>query len=307
MLVRVMAAFTHSFRFLRNITATCLLSASIFGSCGPAVPTWGATAPLIEGSNKLQRLVVFTHFQPPAGVMGEQSSCKANAYFFDPGASGGVSRGPMPAEGECRIFQPNIDLQFPAQSWLCVGTLTVTAGGMGDALSLCPSMMLGNVGSAGVTVDMRGCAGFNMGTTVGVSSAADIFGDVVTDLNLSVALPQRPTITMPIRSNIGPWPTMGDMDVRWESTGATSAIVTLEPRDSGGGAAPSIVCVPRQQGRVWVPDALIVQSGLRMRETRLRVDAYVDTASTPNPMAPTVPPYRLSGGFGTAVILQPNR
>jgi hypothetical protein len=250
-------------------------------------------------------MVIFSHYQPPMGVTGEQQSCTANAYFFDPSASGGVSRAPTPAEGECRLFQPGIDLQYPAQTWLCVGALTVTAGGMGDQVSLCPGMMLGNVGSTGVSINMRGCPGFAAGTTVGVTSAMEIFGDVVTDLNLTVALPARPAFTAPLRSNVGPWPASGDMDVRWDSAGATSVIITLEPRDVSAGAAPSIVCVPRQQGRVWVPDALIAQSGLRTRETRMRIDAFVDTASMP--MVATTQPYRLSAGFGTAVILQPNR
>ena len=214
----------------------------------------------------------------------------------------------MPATGECRIFAPVADLQYPAQSWLCVGGLTVTAGGMGDQVSFCPSMMLGNIGSSGVSINMRGCAGFTAGTSVSASSAMEIFGDAVTDLNLAVMLPARPVITMPFRSSVGPWPVAGnDLDVRWESMGATSAIITLEARDAGGGAAPSVVCVSQQPGRVWIPDGLITRSGLRTRETRLRVDVYVDTASMPMPMAAATPPYRLSGGFGTSAIFQPNR
>jgi hypothetical protein len=189
---------------------------------------------------------------------------------------------------------------------LCIGALSITAADATETISFCPAMSVGTVGTRGLIAPFTGCDTWTMGTMVSAQSALESPQDELADLDLSVSMPAPVTLTSPIASPLGPWPATGDLNVRWTSAGATSAVVTLTARDSSGsgGASPSIVCLPGTNGQVFVPTALLTQSNLRMREARLTVAAYADRVVNPSSRATA---YRLSAGFSTSVILQPNR
>jgi hypothetical protein len=252
-----------------------------------------------------QRTVVLTHHRPPATLL-EPRVCEAEAYFFDPNGPNARSRNPLAREGECVLYPPPVDLLLPNQRWLCLGALSITAADATETLSFCPAMSVGTVGARGLLAPFNGCDAWTMGTMVTAQSAMESPQDELADLDLSVSMPAPVTITSPVTTPLGPWPATGDLNVRWTSAGATSAVVTLTARDSSGsgGASPSIVCLPGTNGQVFVPTALLTQSNLRTREARLTVATYADRVANPSGGATA---YRLSAGFSTSVILQPNR
>jgi|LNFM01.1.fsa_nt_gb hypothetical protein len=276
-------------------------------SCGPPPGVPGGPlerpGPFLPDTRTPQRMIVLTNHRPPA-TLGEPGSCNATAFFFDPHPTNQRSRNQLAREAECTLYPPPVDLLIPNQNWLCLGGLSVTAGANTETLSFCPAQMIGAVGAAGLVAPVPGCAVLAMGSMVSASSMMEFPEDQVPDLNLSVAMPAPVAITSPISTPLGAWPTMGDVNVRWTSAGSTSAVVVLEARDTAGGAAASIVCLPGTNGQVFIPSALLAQSNLRTREARLTVATYTDRVGTATGSEPAP---RLSAGFSTSVILQPNR
>jgi hypothetical protein len=276
-------------------------------ACGGPPMTLGGPlergGPFLASTQEPQRTVVFTAHRPPM-TLGEPAACGITAYFFDPNGPNARGRNPIAREGDCTLYPPGVDLQIPQQTWLCLGGLSVTVGDMPQTISFCPSMGIGSVGAAGLTAPVQGCSTLAAGAMVSATSGSEVTGDEVDDLDLQVGLPTPVSITSPVMVPIGAWPASGDVDVRWQSPGATSAVVTLEGRGSAGGASTTIVCVPRTNGQVWIPAALLAQSNLRTREARLTVATYADRV---RPSMGTTPEYRLSAGFSTSVVLQPGR
>lgn len=258
--------------------------------------------PFLEGTQSPARQVVLTHHRPPA-TLGEMRTCGANALFFDPAGANARSRNPIAREAECVLYPPPVDLLIAQQTWLCLGSLSVTAGGSTETIAFCPSAMIGMVGASGLNAPFNNCDSLAAGSMVSASSMAEIDGDQLDDLDLSVAMPSPVTITEPNASPIGPWPATGDVGIRWQSSGATSAIVTVTARDTSA-ASTTIVCLPRTNGVVFLPTALLAQSNLRTREARVTVASYTDAIRA---AAGSTPAYRLSAGFSTTAILQPNR
>ncbi|MDP3278873.1 MAG: hypothetical protein Q8Q09_27020 [Deltaproteobacteria bacterium] len=288
---------------LPRVTSTLLLSA--MASCGAPPGEMGgplpSAGPYLESTMTPTRSVVFTAYRPPTSA-GETARCGVQALLFDPSAGNGRSRNMLAREGECVMYPPAVDLQIPLQNWVCAGALDVTVGSLNETIALCPSMRIGMVGAAGINAPFAGCEALMAGAAVSVRSGAEIDGDTLTDLTANTTLPGPVEITSPTALAVGPWPTMGDLDLRWRSANGTSALVTLEARDSGN-PAPTIVCIPRTSGRVWVPSGLLTQANFRTREVRVTVSSYRDVTV----QAEGGKDYRLSAGFASSVILQPNR
>lgn len=278
-------------------------------SCGPPAGMPGGPlerpGPFLPDTMTPQRMIVITNHRPPATLM-EPTSCNATAYFFDPHPTNQRSRNQIAREAECVLYPPPVDLLLPNQNWLCVGGASITVGPNTETIAFCPAQMIGNVGAQGLVAPIPGCASLQMGAMVRASSAMEFSEDQVPDLDLAVAMPAPVAITSPITTPLGAWPATGDLNVRWTSAGSTSAIVVLEARDTSGsgGASASIVCLPGTNGQVFIPTALLAQSNLRTREARLTVATYADRVTT---AMGSNPAYRLSAGFSTSVILQPNR
>lgn len=286
--------------------AWMVLAAVNLISCGPPAGMVGGplvhVGPFLEGTQSPIRQVVLTHHRPPA-TLGERRTCVANALFFDPVDANARSRNPIAREGECVLYPPPVDLLIAQQRWLCLGLLRITAGGSTETIAFCPSAMIGMVGADGLNVPFNDCDALTAGSMVSASSMDEIDGDQLDDFDLSVAMPSPVTITAPNASPIGPWPPTGDVGIRWQSSGATSAIVTVTARDPSV-VSTTIVCLPRTNGVVFLPTALLEQSQLRTREARVTVASYSDAI---RPETGSTPAYRLSAGFSTTAILQPNR
>lgn len=282
------------------------LAAASLISCAPPPGQSGGplerNGPFLEDTQRGARQVVLTNHRPPM-TLGEPRACAANALFFDTAGANGRSRNPIAREGECVLYPPPVDLLIPQQNWLCLGAISVGVNGSSETITLCPSMGIGMVGTEGLVTPIMNCDRLGVGSTVSASSASEIDGDQLEDLDLSVAMPGPVTITEPNAAPIGPWPAVGDVGIRWESAGSTSAIVTVTARDSSM-ASTTIVCLPRTNGRVFLPTALLQQSNLRTREARVVVASYVDAI---RPASGMLSEYRLSAGFSSTAILQPNR
>jgi hypothetical protein len=260
------------------------------------------SGPFLEGTQSAARTVVLTHHRAPA-TLAEPRACSATALFFDPAGANGRSRNPIAREAECVLYPPPVDLLIPQQTWLCLGALNITAGAATETLSFCPAMSIGMVGAQGLNVPFANCEPLAAGSMVSATSMSEIEGDEVDDLDLSVAMPGPVTITEPNATPIGPWPATGDVGIRWQSAGATSAIVTVTARDTAA-ASTTIVCLPRTNGVVFLPTALLAQSNLRTRDARVTVASYTDAL---RPASGAMREYRLSAGFSSTAILQPNR
>lgn len=243
------------------------------------------------------RTIVVTSVAAQRQAM-EPQTCTLQAFLFDTQAPRSLDV--LASEGECKLYSGSSNLAFEMQRWICAGAINVTYGGRTERLSLCPDLAPYRPGAEQVTVD---CTGLTAGATVQVSSGNEIDTDTVTDLDASVTLPDPVNITQPTSLGVVTWPEAGPLEVRWTSAGATSAVVLLQVRNPTG-PSPIVVCLPSTNGQVTIPGALIQHGNFRTQDAMLRVMSYRDTRTMAEGGSVA---YRISAGFGSAVLLQARR
>ena len=246
------------------------------------------------------RQIVITNYAAQTQA-GEAARCALRADLFD--ATLPRTLDVMGTEGECRMYSGSSNLALTSQHWVCAGAINVTYPGREEHVGACRA--------AGSTVpeeatrrdSMIECAGLTAGTAIQVTSVDEIGAeDVVRDLDTSVTLPTAVAITMPTDLGVFTWPESGDMQVRWTSANAQSAVVTVEVRNPTGPTS-TIVCQPRTNGQVTIPAVLIQQANFRMTDALVRVGSYRDVSVT----AETDKTYRVYAGFSSALLLQARR
>jgi hypothetical protein len=287
------------FRAVPSLLALASLTAA---GCGPARPTTDGggmlseDGPFVEKAEGSVRTIVLTASAEQRQAM-EPARCSLQAWLFDTAVP--AMRNRLATEGECRLYPSTAELALERQQWICAGAITASYGGRDERLSLCPELTPVRAEGAQVPIE---CNGLTPGASVRVSSEAEIDGDVLTDLDVSLTLPDAVHITQPSDLGITTWPANGPLEVRWTSENATSAIVTLTVR--GDDVAPVLVCLPRTNGQLTIPTALLVQGGFRQRETMLRVASFRDAHAMAEGGRL---PYRVAAGVVDAVLLQPER
>ena len=226
---------------------------------------------------------------------GEPAACSLEADLFD--VTTAANRATTMTDGDCALYADGAPLSFDGQNWICAGAVVASYGGRSENLTYCPSG-----GLPFRRIGPLDCTGLNPGTSVAISSADDIDGDVLTDLQATVTLPGAISITQPTTLGVVTWPASGSLDVRWSSENAGSALVTIEARSNPSGS-PMIVCHPGANGSVTVAAALVDAGGFRTRESMLRVFSYRDTTVT----AEGSHEYRVWGAVESGVLLQAMR
>jgi hypothetical protein len=253
----------------------------------------------VAAGDAVRSIVVFR--EDRVGARREAVRCGLSTVLFDAAGPSTVVAAGIDAAADCRFYASAPEIDFQRMRWVCAGAVTVTAGPLTQTVGLCPA--------AGATVryetTLSGCGTLSSERVAQLGSLDEgIMGDVVTDLAAEARLPTGVTITAPTALTVATWPEAGDLDVRWTSADATSALVRIEPDgDFDPATAPTIVCVARTAGRVTVPQALIAQGNFRTRDVRVRVWSYRDGTTT----AEGGKTYRVSGATSSSVVLQGRR
>ncbi len=227
-----------------------------------------------------------------AGVV---ESCTLEAYLFTTTVMRDLTV--RASDGDCKLYDVASDLALDMQSWVCAGAISANYGRQ-ENLVMCRE--------AGRPVEPSlpiSCMGLADGTPVRFSSGpGELPGDVVGDLDATVMMPGRVTITGPTALGVTTWPDFGPLEVRWTSTNPTSGLVTLTPRGTPG-LRPQIVCQPRTNGTLNVPAALIDMANMRTTDIVVRVASYRDVTAT----AESGMNYRVYAGFTSVLLMQARR
>lgn len=268
-------------------------------SCGPRtepVPAGlSGNGPFLTQAAGQVRMIVVTA-NAAIGPAMIPASCTLQGYLFDTITQRALQV--LGSEGECTLYAGPQDLALESQSWTCAGAIIARYGSHQEVLTMCRAM--GEPLRPEVPV---ACEDLSAGATLRVSSDPnEIDGDVVPDLDVSVTLPGAVTIMEPSALGVTTWAPSGPLAVRWTSSDATSALVTLQPR-SAAPSSPLLVCQPRTNGQVTVPASLIDMANFRGQDVILRVASYRDVTTTAEGMTT----YRVSGGLSAGVLLQARR
>lgn len=267
------------------------------GDGGAALSPLSQTPPLRREltPNEPVRTIVVRH-EERAGAMRRDTECGVTALLFNTSARATVTAATIDGATGCRLFTQDPDVDLHPQRWLCAGALSLNSGALSTNVGLCPAP-----GARTVSFDTRltGCGSIAAERRVTVSSMMEIDGDQLTDLNAIARFPNPVSITAPNTLGIGSWPASGPLEVRWTSSGATSALVSIEP-EALTPTSPRIYCPVLLNGYLQVPAGMIDQVGLRNITARLKVWSFSDSAA----MAEGGNTYRVSGAMVSNFTLQ---
>ncbi len=239
------------------------------------------------------RQVVITaqRAQMSAGVAAR---CTMRAELFDPMAPRALDV--LASEGECKLYSGATNLALGSQRYVCAGALFASYASATESLVVCPAERAVAADGAEGAIE---CNGLSARAALTVYSESEFPMDAVTDLRAELTLPGETRITQPTELGVVTWPSSGALEVRWTGGDATSSVVTVTPRDESA-RAPFVVCIPRTDGQVTVPAALLQQGNLRTRDALLRVSNYRDVRAT----AEGGTRYRVSAGITATALLQ---
>lgn len=270
------------------------------GDAGSTLTPLQQTPPLKQPLtlNAPVRTIVVRH-EERAGAQRRDTQCGITALLFNTSTAPTVTATTIDPAG-CRLYVNDPDEDLQRQRWLCAGALNIASGPLMTTFGLCPA------GSGRVTYDavLSMCGTIASARTASVSSMMEIDGDVLTDLTATARFPTPVQMTAPNNLGIGSWPATGPLEVRWTSSDATSAMVTIEPETVTPGAMnPRIVCPVVLNGYVQVPAGMLDQVGFRTLDARMKVWSFRDDTA----MAEGNNTYRVSGAMVTNFTLQGRR